>query len=97
MRSFLRLPPFQNASTQMWIADDAASGDDERGQHACCCEMREGGVRRIQCAVMKTRNSGCTARCVRLELHACAAAAGRPTRWGSRRAYPNVCQHWAAY
>jgi len=23
--------------------------------------------------------------------------AGRPARWGSRRAYPNVCQHWAAF
>lgn len=32
---FLCLPPFQNASTQMWIADDGASGNDERGQGGC--------------------------------------------------------------
>lgn len=61
------------------------------------CIVSPAGVRRIQCAVVKTRDS--TARAVENGLPGLLGLpfGGRPARWGSWRAYPNVCQHWAAY
>ena len=94
------MPPFQNASTQMWSADDAASGDDERGQRdnmvvavRCIVRVSEAfSVHPVRSREDEKQHGARGWNCLP-DLR----FAGRPAQLGSQRAYPNGCQHWAAF